>query len=89
MNMSMAILFAITANRTPVKNSRKYAAMIKITKAGALFMVHATPPHVKEEWTTAEPLTARLLAERLRLRGAHQTDIGDAFYEVDPSWASN
>ena len=30
-----------------------------------------------------------LLIEELSARGAHQTDIGDAFYEADPNWISN
>jgi hypothetical protein len=47
----------------------------------------ATPPHVKDAWTTPEPLPARDLIKELQARGCHQQDIGDAMYEQDPSWA--
>ena len=43
-------------------------------------------PNVKEAWSTTEPLDANQLCKELLSRGAHQTDIGDAFYEADPDW---
>jgi hypothetical protein len=63
--------------------------MIKIEKAGSLYAAHATPPHVREEWISDSPLPTRALVDELLSRGAHQTDIGDAFYEADPNWISN
>jgi hypothetical protein len=45
-------------------------------------------PNVKEAWSTIEPLDADQLWQELLARGAHQTDIGDAFYEADPNWLS-
>jgi len=46
----------------------------------------ATPPHVREAWSSTRPLTADQLIGELKARGSHQTDIGDAFYEADPGW---
>jgi hypothetical protein len=43
-------------------------------------------PAVKSAWSTPEPMERNQLIEELRKRGAHQTDIGDAFYEADPDW---
>ena len=63
--------------------------MIKIEKVGSLFIVHATPPHVREEWVCEGPSAVNAIIQELRARGAHQTDIGDAFYEADPNWISN
>jgi hypothetical protein len=63
--------------------------MIEITKMDALYAASATPPHVKEPWATEAPMPMRKLVDELRQRGAHQTDIGDAFYEADPNWISN
>jgi len=60
--------------------------MIKIERVGSLYAVRATPPHVQEAWVSASPLPMRALVNELQLRGAHQTDIGDALYEVDPDW---
>jgi hypothetical protein len=50
------------------------------------YSAHATPPHVKAEWQSAVPMAARALFQELVRRDAHQTDIGDAFYSVDPNW---
>jgi hypothetical protein len=63
--------------------------MIKIEKVGSLYMAHATPPHVREGWISDAPLPVHALVEELRSRGAHQTDIGDAFYDADSNWISN
>jgi hypothetical protein len=51
-----------------------------------LYEASATPPHVKEAWSTREPLSARKLIEELKARGCHQLDIADAFEEQDPNW---
>jgi hypothetical protein len=67
---------------------RATLGMIKIEKIGSLYAVRATPPHVQEAWASASPLPMRALVDELRSRGAHQTDIGDAFYDADPDWIS-
>ena len=51
-----------------------------------LYKAEATPPHVDNAWSTAEPLTARVLVHELQIRGCHQQDIGDAMAEQDPNW---
>jgi hypothetical protein len=43
---------------------------------------------VQDEWSTPQPMSSDQLIEELLKRGAHQTDIGDAFYTADPSWLS-
>jgi hypothetical protein len=60
---------------------------IRITKVSkGLYIASATPPDVDEEWSTMIPLDRHALIENLLSRGAHQTDVGDAFYEADPEW---
>jgi hypothetical protein len=51
-----------------------------------LYVVSATPPHVREAWSTTEPLHTDQIIQELLSRGAHQTDVGDAFYEQDRDW---
>jgi hypothetical protein len=60
--------------------------MIQIEKTNGGYLAHATPPHVKAEWRTTAPVTAASIIAALTERGAHQTDIGDAFYSADPDW---
>ena len=45
-------------------------------------------PAVKEPWSTPEPMSVDQIISELPNRGAHQTDIGDAFYAADPDWMS-
>jgi hypothetical protein len=63
---------------------------IKITRAGeGLYSAELTLPDmpaVKAEWSTPEPMGADQLIDELTRRGAHQTDIGDAFYAANPDW---
>ncbi len=63
---------------------------IKITKVGdSRYLAQlALPdmPAVKAEWSTPEPMGIDQVIEELLKRGAHQTDIGDAFYAADPTW---
>lgn len=60
---------------------------IVIRKSGNLYAAEVTPPHGGGvPWTTDEPLDRESLIAALRVRGCHQTDIGDAFYEADPEW---
>jgi hypothetical protein len=63
--------------------------VISIEKVIGGYEAHATPPHIREEWRTTSPMTANSLAAELLTRGAHQTDIGDAFSAADPNWISN
>ena len=78
----------------PILGIRKEGDMsIRVDKvSGDLYMATLTlpdVPNVKEAWSTIEPLDADQLWQELLARGAHQTDIGDAFYEADPNWLSN
>lgn len=50
------------------------------------YTASATPPHVKEPWSTASALPVRELIKELQARGCHQQDIGDVLYELDPQW---
>ena len=62
---------------------------IKIRKAGQRYLAQLTLPDmpaVDSEWSTSEPMDRDQLIEELRQRGAHPTDIGDAFYSADPDW---
>jgi hypothetical protein len=43
-------------------------------------------PAVNAEWSTPQPMSSNRLIDELLKRGAHQTDIGDAFYAADPNW---
>jgi hypothetical protein len=65
---------------------------IKIKKVPtALYSAELTLPDmlaVNAEWSTPQPMSADELIEELLRRGAHQTDIGDAFYTADPNWLS-
>ena len=65
----------------------KTAMTIKIKMiSNGLYTATCTPPGVVSEWSTITPLTSDRLIEELLHRGAHQTDIGDAFYAADPDW---
>ena len=58
---------------------------IKLESNG-LYSAMASPPDADEKWSTQKPLTADDLIGELLVRGAHQTDIGDAFYAADLGW---
>lgn len=72
----------------PLYDSR----MIKIKKiSDGMYSaeVYKLPPNldwVKPEWATSAPMSAKELIRELLVRGHHQSDIGDAFYEADPGW---
>lgn len=59
---------------------------IKIWRTGDKFLGEASPPEADEEWSATEPMTVDELDRKLYSLGCHITDIGDAFYEADPSW---
>lgn len=63
---------------------------IKVKKVGdALYsaeLILPDMPSVSAGWSTPEPMNADRLVQELLKRGAHQTDIGDAFQEADPDW---
>ena len=63
--------------------------VIEIVKTADGYIGAATPPSVKTEWRTIEPMTVKALIAELERLGAHQTDIGDAFYSADPNWLEN
>jgi hypothetical protein len=72
-------------------SSRVHVA-IKIAKVGeGLYSAELTVPDmpsVTAKWSTPEPMGVDRLIKELTKRGAHQIDIGDAFYEADPNWLS-
>lgn len=51
-----------------------------------VYSASVTPPHGKEIWHTAQPMTAKNLVAKLRELGCHTTDIADAFYATNPDW---
>jgi hypothetical protein len=63
--------------------------LIVIGKIDGGYQVEATPPHVRSAWKTAQPLSIKEIIAKLQELGAHQTDVGDAFYQADPNWISN
>jgi hypothetical protein len=63
--------------------------MIMIQKVIGGYRVQATPPHVHSAWQTEHPQTVDEIIKQLFALGAHQTDIGDAFYAADPDWLSS
>ena len=40
-------------------------------------------------WESGKPMSGRALSDLLVELGCHQTDVGDAFYQADPSWLSH
>jgi hypothetical protein len=75
-------------NLMPRRNKGR-GEMIEIAKALGGYVAHATPPHVKAEWRSDRPMAVKDVIAELLGRGAHQTDIGDAFYLADPNWVEN
>jgi hypothetical protein len=63
--------------------------LIVIEKVSGGYHARATPPHSRSAWETSRPLSVREISAKLLELGAHQIDIGDAFYEADPSWISD
>jgi len=65
---------------------------IRIKKASSmLYTAELTLPDmpgVAASWATPEPMSVDQIVDELQKRGAHQTDIGDAFYAADPDWLS-
>jgi hypothetical protein len=60
---------------------------IMVTKISeAFYEASATPPHVREAWSTSSPLRLQELCDELFARKAHQTDIGDAIDDADREW---
>jgi hypothetical protein len=50
------------------------------------YVAAVTPPHGTSRWESGAPTTGRELVDALLNLGCHQTDIADAFYEIDPDW---
>lgn len=61
-------------------------SMLRVEKVGDRFTVEASPPHSREGWRSAEPLSATDVLEKLSDLGCHSTDITDALYAADPYW---
>jgi hypothetical protein len=58
---------------------------IKIAKKGNGYVAKVTPPHGgNNSWEVTEPQEVDTLVQKLLDIGCHQTDIGDALYEIDP-----
>jgi hypothetical protein len=68
------------------------AMAIRIKKVSdSLYSAELSSPDmqgVRAAWSTPEPMGVDRIIEELLSRGAHQTDIGDAFYAADPDWLS-
>jgi hypothetical protein len=60
--------------------------MISVEKVAGGYLVSATPPHTKADYKSPTALSVREAIDELKKLGAHQTDIGDAFYAADPNW---
>lgn len=60
---------------------------LRIKKSGRRYEAEVSPPHGNRVlWKTERPLEAEELIAQLRQLGCHQTDIGDAFHEMDPDF---
>ncbi len=60
---------------------------IVIVPVGDLYEATVTPPHGRGvRWASPRPMTADSIVAALLELGCHQTDIGDAFHDVDPDW---
>lgn len=59
---------------------------IYIQKVVGGYFASATPPHIQCDWRTPDACSRDEVIDALIRRGAHQTDIGDAFYTADPEW---
>ena len=59
---------------------------IEVAVVGNRYAVAVSPPHAAD-WRSSEPLTATQVLEALSALGCHSTDITDALYTADPSWA--
>jgi hypothetical protein len=62
---------------------------IKIQKVDELYTAEMTSPADEHaRWSAPRPVARDELIATLRRLGCHQTDIADAFYDVDPEWLS-
>ena len=59
---------------------------IYIQKIVGGYFASATPPHIEGDWRTPDAYSRDEIVQALTQRGAHQTDIGDAFYAADQEW---
>lgn len=60
---------------------------ITITRHGeGRYQVAVSPPE-GTYWRSQSPIAAREILEKLSRLGCHSTDITDALYAADPSWA--
>lgn len=57
---------------------------IEIEKHGDLYVATVKPPHGRGTDCRSPELSRDALIAELRAHGCHTTDIGDAFYAVDP-----
>jgi hypothetical protein len=58
---------------------------IIISKKGHGYIAKVTPPNGSvSNWEVTEPHDIDALVKKMLEIGCHQTDIGDALYEVDP-----
>jgi hypothetical protein len=60
---------------------------IHITVDGDRYLVSVSPPE-GPYWRSREALTATGVLATLSQLGCHSTDITDALYEADPTWAA-
>jgi len=60
-----------------------------IKKSNGFYEAEVTPPHSTPAWKTSKPLRLREMIDELERRGCHQSDIGDALYEIDPDWLAH
>ncbi len=61
---------------------------IFIEKVVGGYLASANSPHIRGDWRTPSPCSRDEIIDALTQRGAHVTDIGDAFYAADPEWLS-
>lgn len=58
---------------------------IIIKRVNDKFIADVTPPHIDgNPWKSEKPMDLDELIKKLLALGCHQTDIGDALYEIDP-----
>jgi hypothetical protein len=73
-----------------VEHNGDYLAIKVVKISEDLYHVAAIAPQWQgaEEWSPADPLSAKQIAEALFVRGFHQQDIADAIHAADQEWSN-
>lgn len=62
-------------------------ALIVTKVSEAFYSAVVSPPDVRQEWRTEQPVRMHQLCDQLLALGLHQIDVGDAINEADREWS--